>query len=57
MNRYITKKMYIAITIILFLIEIVMIYLVINSFLNNDNISPSDITLYEYLINKFEKII
>ena len=44
MNRYMSKKMYVVITLILFFIEIIMVYLVINSFLNNDYISPNDIT-------------
>lgn len=57
MNRYMSKKMYVIITIILFFIEILMVYLVINSFLNNDYISPNDITFYEYLVNRFEKLI
>lgn len=57
MNRYITKKMYVIINIILFLIEIYLIYLLINRYLNNDFISPNEITFYEYLINKFNNFI
>ena len=57
MNRYMTRKMYIIINIILFLVEIVLIYLLINTYINNDYISPNDITFYEYLINKFNDLV
>ena len=57
MNKYISKKVYIIITLTLFFIEILLVYLVINSFLTNDYISPNDITFYEYLINRFDKLI
>ena len=49
--------MYVIINIILFLIEIYLIYLLINRYLNNDFISPNEITFYEYLINKFNNFI
>lgn len=57
MNRYITKRMYIVINVALFIIEIFLIYLLINRYLNNDFISPNDITFYEYLINKFQELV
>lgn len=56
MNRYITKRCYIIINIVLFIIEIILIYLLINSYLQNDYISPSDVTFYEYLINRFNDL-
>jgi len=57
MNRYISKKMYVIITVLLFFIEILLVYLIINSFINNDYISPNDITFYEYLVNKFRNLV
>ena len=57
MNRYIGKKTFIVINIILFFLEIVMVYLLITKYLSNDIISPNEITFYEYLINKFNKQI
>ena len=57
MNRYMSKKLYVIITIILFLIEILLVYLLISSFLHNDYISPNDVTFYEYLINKFSNLV
>ena len=57
MNRYISRKVYIIITIILFLIEILLVYLLINSYLHTDYISPNDVTFYEYLINKFTNLV
>jgi len=57
MNKYITKKMYVIINIVVFLIEIYLIYLLINRYLNNDFISPNEITFYEYLVNKFNNFI
>lgn len=36
--------------------EVILVYLLINSYLHKDYISPSDITFYEYLINKFSNL-
>jgi len=57
MNRYITKRTYIIINIILFIIEISLVYLLINSYLHNDFISPNDVTFYEYLVYKFNNLV
>jgi len=57
MNRYMSRKIYIIINIVLFLIEIVMIYFVVESFLNNDSISPNEVTFYEYLLNKISNLV
>ena len=57
MNKYISKRTYIIITIALFFIELILIYLLIKSFLYNDFISPNDVTFYEYLINKFTNLL
>lgn len=57
MNRYMSRKIYIIINIVLFFIEIFLVYLLVNSFLSNDYISPNDVTFYEYLINKFTNLV
>lgn len=57
MNKYLSRKAYVLITIILFFIEIFLVYLLINSFLHNDYISPNDVTFYEYLMNKFSNLV
>lgn len=56
MNKYMSKRGYIIINIGLFLIEIILVYLLINSYLHKDYISPNDITFYEYLMNKFTNL-
>ena len=57
MNRYINKKIFILINVFLFIIEVIMVYLVINTFLSNDNITPENMTFYEYLVNKFSNLV
>lgn len=56
MNRYISKRCYLVVNIILFIMEVILVYLLINSYLHKVYISPSDITFYEYLINKFSNL-
>lgn len=57
MNRYITKKMFVIINVLLFLIEIIMLYLIIKSILTKDLISPNDVTFYQYLKVKLSNLI
>lgn len=57
MNKYLTKKMYVIVNIGLFLVEIYLIYLLINKHLSTDFIRPQDITFYEYLLNKITNFI
>ncbi len=52
-----TKRITFAFHITIFLIEVVLIYMLINSYLTKDLISPNDITFYEYLINKITNVI
>ena len=54
MHKYLTKRSFIIINIILFLIEVFLIYLMINTFLNNDVLSPQTISFYEYLKLTFQ---
>ncbi len=54
MHKYLTKRSFIIINIILFLIEAFLIYLMINTFLNNDVLSPQTISFYEYLKLTFQ---
>ena len=49
MNKYITKKTFIIINILLFLIEIALIYIIINRFLTKDFITPEKINIINYL--------
>lgn len=56
MNKYMSKRGYIIINIGLLLIEVILVYLLINSYLHKDYISPNDITFYEYLMNKFTNL-
>lgn len=57
MNNYITKKMFLIINIVLFLLEVLMIYLIIKSVLSKDLISPNEISFYEYLRVKLSNLI
>ncbi len=57
MNKYITKKMFVIINVLLFLIEIIMLYLIIKSILTKDLISPNDVTFYQYLKVKLSNLI
>ncbi len=57
MNNYITKKMFIIINVILFLIEVGLIYVTINSFLSKDFISPSELSTLEYIKTKIINIM
>lgn len=57
MNNYITKKMFLIINIVLFLLEVLMIYLIIKSILSKDLISPNEISFYEYLKVKLSNLI
>lgn len=57
MNKCISKKTFILINIIIFIVEIILLYLLISAYLNNDFISPNDITFYEYLLNKLNNML
>ena len=57
MHKYISKKTFILINIALILIEVVLVYLTINTFLNNDFLSPSKVTFIEYLKLKLSNLI
>ncbi len=54
MHKYLTKRSFIIINIILFLIEVFLIYLMINTLLSNDVLSPRTISFYEYLKLTFQ---
>ncbi len=54
MHKYLTKRSFIIINIILFLIEVFLIYLMINTLLSNDVLSPRTISIYEYLKLTFQ---
>lgn len=57
MHRYINKKIFIAITIILFIIEIILIYLIIKAILTEDLVSPAPLNFYDYIKYKIQNII
>ena len=57
MHRYINKKIFIAITVILFIIEIILIYLIIKAILTEDLISPAPLNFYDYLKYRMQNII
>ena len=57
MNKYISKKMLVIINIMLFFLEISMVYILVKSYLNNDYITPDDVPFYEYLLNKFNNLV
>ena len=54
---YIKKQVFLIINIILFIIETVLIYFMIYSFLTKDLIGPSAIPAYKYWQNKTSNII
>ena len=56
-NKYITKKTFLLINILLFFLEIIMIYLIIKSILSKDLISPNEVSFYEYLKIKLSDLI
>ncbi len=45
----VSKKSFLIINLVLFLMEVVLIYFMINAFLSNDILSPREISFYEYL--------
>lgn len=51
------KKIYIIITIILFLLEAFFGYIVLEKYLNNDYITPNKLTFYQHLMNKFTNFV
>lgn len=57
MHTYISKRVFLIINILLFLIEMIMIYLIIKSILTKDLISPNEYTFYEYLKVKLSNLI
>ena len=57
MNRYITKKTFIIINIIFFIIEVILVYLLAIAYLNNDHIKPDNLAFYEYLLDRFEDLV
>ena len=57
MNRYVSSKTFLIISLFLVLIESLLIYLVIKSFLTKDFVSREEITLYKYLQIKLSNIL
>ena len=49
MHKYISKRTFIIINIILFIMEISLVYIIINSLLTKDILSPYKLSFYEYL--------
>ncbi len=49
MHKYISKRTFIIVNIILFLIEVCLIYFIIKNFLTKDILSPYKLSFYEYL--------
>ena len=56
-NRLIKKNIVILFSIMMFLIEVLMIFLIIKSVLTKDLISPNDVTFYEYLKVKLSNFV
>ena len=54
---FINKKTFIVFNIVLILLEIVLVYFMIVSFLTKDMISPSEIKYNKYLKVKISKVI
>ncbi len=54
---FINKKTFIVFNIVLILLEIVLVYFMIISFLTKDMISPSEIKYNKYLKVKISKVI
>ena len=57
MHKYVNRKIFIIITVILFVIEIFLIYLIIKAILTEDLISPAPLNFYDYLKYKIQNII
>lgn len=57
MNKYISKKTFIIINIILFMIECILIYLMVNALVTKDLIVPNNISILEYLKIRLTNII
>jgi len=57
MNKYISKTTFIIFNVLLFILEIIMVYLLVDGYLTNDYISPNDVTFYEYLLIKFSNLV
>ena len=57
MNNSIKRYSSIIFNIILFVLEVIMIYLIIKRSLTKDFISPQDITFYEYLKIKLSNLV
>ena len=57
MHRYVNKKIFIAIAVILFIMEIILIYLIIKAILTEDLISPAPLNFYDYIKYKVKNII
>lgn len=46
-----------TVNILIFIVEILLIYLIINSSLSKDYISPTEITFYEYIKIKLSNLL
>ena len=57
MHRYVNKKIFIAIAVILLIMEIILIYLIIKAILTEDLISPAPLNFYDYIKYKVKNII
>ena len=57
MNKYISKTTFIIFNVLLFILEIIMVYLLVDGYLTKDYISPNDVTFYEYLLIKFSNLV
>ena len=57
MHKYISKKGFIVINIFLLLMEAILVYLMINTLLSSDVLSPRDISFYEYLKLTIENLV
>lgn len=57
MTKYLSKRFFIVVNVALFIIEVLLIYLLINSYLYKDYISPNDVSFYEYLMYKITSFV
>ena len=57
MHRYVNKKIFILITAILFIIEVILIYLIIKAILTEDLVSPAPLNFYDYIKYKIQNIL
>jgi len=57
MNDNIRKRLLLFISIIIFLLEVLLIYILIRSFLTKDIISPNKVMFYEYIKVKLSNLI